>query len=147
MKKILFIAILFLIRAISFGQQTNIDKTPAVPDYLKKSQELKKAGFALLGAGGVLIITSALIPQGDLVKPGICVGIWCDSEYENDDIISAFFLVGTISVLSSIPVFIVSGTNKRKATSIGIKLEQTVKLSNKNLVYNSFPSITVKTNL
>ena len=91
--------------------------------------------------------TGIIIPQGDLIHDGICIGIWCDDEYENDGIKAGFILAGTISMLSSVPLFIISGKNKRKAATLGFKNENTFLLYNQNLVYTGVPALSVKVDL
>jgi hypothetical protein len=147
MKKILFFATMFLISASSFSQQTNPEKAVTLQDYLKKSKNQKKAGSILLAGGAVLIITGIVIPKGDLTESGACVGSLCDVKYENDGIKSAFFILGSVSALSSIPLFILSKKNRRKATSIGFKIENTVQLNKQSFVYTRFPSLRMKVNL
>ena len=148
MKKIIFFATMFLVSTSSFSQQTNPEKTVALDDYLKKSKNQKKAGTILLAGGAVLMITGIVIPRGELTEAGICVGSFlCDEEYKNDGIKSAFFLLGTVSALSSIPLFILSKKNHRKATSVGFKMENTVQLNKHSLVHTSFPSLRLKMNL
>ena len=146
MRKIIFSAILFLFSAGLFSQQTN----PVLPlsdqDYLQKSKKQKKTAMIFLASGAGLIITSVIIPRGALTEDGICVGPYCDDKYKNDGIKSAFFIAGGIAALSSIPLFIMSGKNRKKATSVGFKKENSVHLYNQSLVYTWFPALRVKVN-
>ena len=70
----------------------------------------------------------------------------CDTEYKNDGIKGAVLIAGGVVALSSIPFFIVSGKNQRKATSVGFKIETTDPLYNQNLVCTSFPALRAKVN-
>jgi hypothetical protein len=146
MRKIIFFTLLFLISASSFSQQKNPERPSIQQDYLKKSEKQKKVGLILLLGGAGLITTSVVIPRGELVYDGTCIGGLCDDKYKNDGIKSAFFIAGSISALSSIPLFIVSGKNRRKATSVSFKIEKTAHLYNQNFVYTSFPALRVKVN-
>ncbi len=143
MTKIIFSTILFLIGASSLSQQTNSQPSFTPGDYLEKSKKQKKAGTILVAGGAGLIATAFIIPKGELVE-GSCL-VLC--KYKNDGIKSVFFIAGGISALSSIPLFIVSGKNRRKATSVSFKNENTVHLYNQNLVYTSFPALRIKVSL
>src|SRR5687767_14944838 len=109
MKKIIIYTMLFLFASSSFGQQTIPPLSPTLPEYLEKSKKQKRVANILLASGAVLITTSFIIPRGELVDDGICVGVWCDDKYKNDGIKSAFFIAGGLFALGSIPLYIVSG--------------------------------------
>lgn len=84
-------------------------------DYLGKSKKQKKAALILLGSGAGLIVTSFIIPRGDLVKEGIIIGPYSSNKYKNEGIKSAFLITGGASSLASIPFFIASKKNQKKA--------------------------------
>ena len=90
-------------------------------DYLQKSKKQKKTGLIFLVAGAGLIITSAIIPKGELVDDGICIGAYCSDKYKNDGIKAAFGISGIASMLGSIPFFIASGKNKKRSVSMSFK--------------------------
>ncbi len=144
MKKIITFFLLLSLVITSFSQQTKSSPTLTKQDYLQKSKKQKTAGVILLAGGAGLIITSFIIPKGALVYDGICIGQYCDDKYKNDGIKSAFFIAGGISALSSIPLFIVSGKNRKKAGSVSFKNEHSAQLYNQSLVYASFPAVRLK---
>ncbi len=146
MKQIIICTMLFLVASSSFSQQTTSQPSFTQQDYLEKSKKQKKIGTILLVGGGGLIATAIIIPKGELVYDGICVGAFCDDKYKNDGIKSVFFIAGGIAALSSLPLFIVSRKNRRKATSVSFKMENTVQLYNQYLVRTSFPALRVKVN-
>ncbi len=146
MRQIIISTMLFLVASSSFSQQTTSQPSFTQQDYLEKSKKQKKVGTILLVSGAGLIATSIIIPKGELVYNGICVGAYCDDKYKNDGIKSAFFIAGGIAALSSVPLFIVSRKNRRKATSVSIKMENTIQLYNQNFVHTSFPALRVKAN-
>lgn len=146
MRQTIIFTMLFLVASSSFSQQTNSQPSFTQQDYLEKSKKQKKVGTILLIGGAGLITTAIIIPKGELVDDGICVGAYCDDKYKNDGIKSAFFIAGGIAALSSIPLFIMSGKNRKKATSVGFKKENSVHLYNQNLVYTWFPALRVKVN-
>ena len=144
MIKIIFSTMLFLLSMSSFSQHTNPEGKLTQEDYLKKSKKQKKAALVFLAAGTTLMIAAAIIPKGDLVHDGICVGPYCSDKYKNDGIKSAFLIAGGVVALASIPLFVVSGKNRRKAKSVGFKLENIVQPHNQELICTSFPALRVK---
>jgi hypothetical protein len=133
MKKTIYIAMLMVITTSIFGQQTPSVQT----DYLQKSKNQKTAGFVLLGGGSALIITGFLIGDsknssfGDAATGAVLGG------------------VGVLSALGSIPLFIASAKNKRRANNVStfFKMERIPVIQHTSLVSRSYPSITVKINL
>lgn len=146
MRQIIISTILFLVASSSFSQQTTSQPSFTQQDYLEKSKKQKKVGTILLVSGAGLIATAIIIPKGELVYDGICVGAYCDDKYKNDGIKSAFFILGSVSALSSIPLFILSKKNRMKATSLGFKMENTIQLNKQSFVHTSFPSLRMKVN-
>ena len=146
MRQLILCTMLFLVASSSFSQQTTSQPSFTQQDYLEKSKKQKKIGTILLVGGGGLIATAIIIPKGELVYDGICVGAYCSDKYKNDGIKSIFFIAGSIAALSSVPLFIMSRKNRRKATSLSFKMENAVQLSNQNLVRTSFPALRVKAN-
>ena len=147
MIKILVSAMLFLMSINSHSQQTKTERKFTQEDYLKQSRKQKTAAFVALAAGTTLIIVAAVIPKGELVSDGICVGALCSDKYKNDGIKTAFFIAGGVVALGSIPLFIVSGKNRRKANSVSFKMENIIQPYNQDIVYTSFPAIRVKFSL
>jgi hypothetical protein len=137
---------LFLVASSSFSQQTTSQSSFTQHKFLEKSKKQNKIGTILLVVGGGLIATSIIIPKGDLVYDGICIGAYCSDKYKNDGIRSVFFIAGGIAALSSVPLFIVSRKNRRKSMFVSFKMENTVQLYNQNLVHISFPVLKVNAN-
>jgi len=146
MKPIIICTLLLLVTLNSFSQQTQSKPSYTQQDYLEKSKKQKTAGKILLWGGVGLMVTSFVIPNGELVYDGICVGVWCDDKYANDGIKSAVFIAGGLSALSSIPVFIISGKNRRNAASLSFKNEKTILLNNQSMVYTSVPALKMNVN-
>lgn len=138
MRRIVISTLLFLITLNSFCQQTNLHQ-----DYIVKSKNQKKAGWILLGGGAALITGAIVIPQGKKTDSDpFC--FYCS--YANDGLKAAFFVAGSLSALASIPLFIASRKNHRKATSVSFKNEKALLLKNQGFVYTSFPALEVKYN-
>ena len=99
--------------ASSFCQKTN-DAVPSVQkDYLQKSKHQKTAAWILLGGGTALIAT------------GIIVGTGEDAYFTDAAGGAAVAGIGLLSTIASIPLFIASGKNKKKAMHMtaNIKME------------------------
>ena len=150
MKKIIICSVLIAFSTAIFCQQ-NVSKPNLVQsDYLLKSKKQKKTAMIFLGGGAALIITSLVIPQGeptgfqfDPISGGIYEG------HKNDGIRGAFILTGGLSMLGSIPFFIASGKNKRKAlrASVFIDTEKRPVLQGVTISNQSFPVIALRINL
>ena len=150
MKQFIIVMLLFVFATACFGQQQPVSKLALTKaDYLKKSKKQKKTGSILLMGGAGLIITSFIIPRGKLVYDGICVFQYCDDKYKNDEIKSTVLIAGTIVALGSIPFFIASGKNRRKATtaSVFINMEKSTALQLSMIRNRSFPAATVRIRL
>ncbi len=113
MKKIFISALFLAFVTVSFSQQNNSQKYAfKQEDYLKKSKKQKTFAWVLLGSGAALVVVGVVIPKGE--KDGFDILTWSDT-YKNEDIKAAFILGGALSMGGSIPLFIASGRNKRKA--------------------------------
>ena len=150
MKKIIFGTILIAFAAVSFAQQSAPKQTLIQTDYLQKSKKQKKTAMIFLGGGAALIVASLVIPQGeptgyqiDPISGGFYEG------HKNDGIKGALGLTGVVSMLGSIPFFIASGKNKRKArqASVFINMERAPVLQGMAFSTHSFPAAGVRISL
>ena len=147
MSKVIFFTALVLICMNAFSQQTTPTKPTPQQHYLQKSKKQKKVAWILLGGGTALMVTGLVIPRGAMIKDGFCVSWICDEEYQNDDLKAGIFLTGLVSSLGSIPFFIMSGKNRKKAGALSLKMEHKPQLFNQSLVYAAYPAFKVKINL
>jgi hypothetical protein len=128
MKKILFTAFVMLIFQLSNAQELTTPSTAKLTDkelglqYLKKSKNLKIAGWALLGSGLVLTYVGAATA-------------W------NDDSGAGLFYAGTLLTIGSIPCFIAGAKNKGRA-EILLRSEN-VLISYKSKPFKAIPSLTL----
>lgn len=110
-------------------------------DLIRRSANNKTAGFVLLGAGGVMIVG----------------GIAGMSSTDNEDAFvgySALTGFGLMSGLTSLPLFIISGSQSMRAARIGAHVKLENHLRNINQIPNSisigqrqvsvFPAISLK---
>ena len=133
MKKSILYFLLLALPAVSFCQKTN-DTIPAVKtDYLLKSKNQKTAAWVLLGGGTALIGIGFLIGDSknatfDDAGTGVVLGG-----------------IGFLSAVGSIPLFIASGKNKRKAmkATTSIKMETIPLLQAQSFIQNSYPAFSV----
>ena len=106
MKLILVIACVLFTTSVS-SQQTTADSMTVEKDYMKLSRSQKTAGFILLGVGAA------------------CIAIAAPGNVTFDEA-AVLVIVGAVATLGSIPLFIASGKNKRKAkaASVFFKIEK-----------------------
>lgn len=131
---------------IMLAISTNIfcqQNTPVInTEYLKKSKTQKKNAFIMLGGGAALFLTGIVIPKGELVHSG-----FLGDDYKNDGIKGGLELTGIISMLGSIPLFIASSKNKKKAMSVSFKNNPSQQIQRGSFVNRSVPSLTFKIHL
>jgi hypothetical protein len=128
MKKTIIGAMLLVLATVSFSQQTNPTQPLTREDYLKKSKSQKITAFVLLGAG---VTTLAIISKGNT----------------SFDVLGTLAVAGTLSTLGSIPLFLASAKNKRKAqaASVYFKLEKQDIRQLSGIT--TYPSVAIKFNL
>ena len=107
MTKMIICTLLLFVTASSFGQQTNSTQLSINQNYLRKSKNQKTAAWILFGGGAALAATGALVLNSsfDNAAGGI------------------FVSAGLLSAIASIPLFIASGRNSRKAMKVSTYLE------------------------
>ena len=149
MSKLLFAVVLLLIVSIgSSGQQTNQVQQFTKTDYLKKSKNQKKAAWILLG-GGVVLVSSGLA-VGINQSTDIFVSLITSTEPEKySSTADILFYTGLASMAGSIPFFIASSKNKKKANQVAVllKTEKLTSFRNQSFKQNSFPALSVRISL
>ena len=133
MIKTICIALLMVIATSVLSQPTASVQT----GYLQKSKRQKSAAFSLLGGGSALIITGLLIGNnknssfGDAAA-GVIVGG-----------------IGFLSAIGSIPLFIASAKNKRKANTATtfFKMETIQAIQQHSFVQHLYPAVSVRISL
>ena len=125
--------LLAILSGTSFSQQTDLTQSLTREVYLQKSKNQKTAARILLGSGTALA-------AGSLV--------WASQNLFSTSSGPVVFLVaGSVAMLGSIPLFIASGKNKRKALSMSFKIQPVPQLQKANLVNRQAPSLSLKINL
>jgi hypothetical protein len=113
-------------------------------DYLEKSRNQKKTGKILLAGGSVLSAIGLGIVLGNLN------GLFDPSQPEpnNDGTVGEVLgYSGLVIAATSIPLFIASSKNKKKAMSMTLDSQKIPQMKNNNFVYRAIPSLTIKLNL
>ena len=132
MKKIIVLSILLIVSGASFSQQTTTNTPLTKADYLQKSIKQKTAAWVLLGGGSALVVTGVLLSN--------------NASFDNLGTTATIAIVGGLSMLGSIPLFIASGKNKRKANAATafFKMEKTPVIQQTGFVYQSYPALSIK---
>lgn len=142
MKKI-FISMLFISICISTSAQlTEPVHKLTKQDYLQKSKNQKTTGRVLLVGGTAMIVAGVVVgataeePTGvlQIFSKGQAIGFY-------------LFTVGAVVDLTSIPFFISSSRNARKAAAITLSNQPIDILNSQSFVVKSIPSVTLKIKL
>lgn len=135
MKKIIMGTILLITANATFCQQNNPSPILTKQDYMKKSKHQKTAGWILMGGG----ILSTALGSGRTNPDNISGG---------DNSRSTVFLVtGLTAIGVSIPLFIASSKNKKKAADISFRMDKTPQIQQGSFVFRSYPAISFRINL
>ena len=129
MKKAIFILIFSALAFSSFSQPGNSSAALTKQDYLKKSKNQKITAWVLLGGGTITWLAGASknMNQDDNIDGGGEVAM----------------TVGGLAALSSIPFFIIASKNKKKAAAISFRMEKVPAVLQQNLVYHSYPALSL----
>src|SRR6187399_462951 len=110
MRKFFICTMLLLMTTSSFCQQTDSSHSLTQQDYLQKSKNQKTAAWVLLGGGAAVAVGAALLDVSS---------DWTKSETPY----LVAMTIGCASMLGSIPLFIASKRNKRKAMNVSTYFE------------------------
>jgi hypothetical protein len=135
MRKFFICTILLLMTTSSFCQQKDFSQSLTQKDYLQKSKKQKTAAWVLLGGGFALAVGGAILDASS---------DW--SKSETPYLVAIF--AGGASMVGSIPLFIASGRNKRKAmnASTYFEIRQNPIPTNTGLTLQSTPTLSLKIN-
>ena len=122
-------------------------EAPAVSKayYLQKSKNQKTIGWVLAGSGTVMMITGALINGSQ--NMGNVVGAFIGETPTNENKGLWLFYVGGAATITSIPFFISSHKNKKRAASVALSNEKLYVPWQRNFVVKTQPTLTLKLNL
>ncbi|MFV5699892.1 hypothetical protein ACM55H_16140 [Flavobacterium sp. ZT3R17] len=133
MKKTITFLMLLLFTVNAFSQTIPSNEF-SKEYYLKKSKNQKTTGWILL-SGGTIMTVVGVIGFSDS---------WYSSSNSTTDAYGFIMLGGVVSGLGSIPFFIMSGNNARKAATISLISQPVFNPMQGSLVLNSQPALSVK---
>ncbi len=142
--KIFSIIILLLIEVTLFSQQNTPFPSLTKQDYLLKSKHKKIAAWSLLGGGVVFGSIGAIIAAKEVIPIMVNPFFSQAPDEKNLNTGAVLILIGSASVLASIPFFIASSKNKRIASSISFNNQFSPEIQGNSLVYRAIPSINLK---
>ena len=153
MRKMILYTLLLIIPAATFCQSVANDIPVVKTDYLKKSKNQKTAAWVLLGGGFALTTTSIVMASSKITEDyvNVIAGVFSSEPVQENNYTAENILLitGTASMLASIPFFIASKKNKRRAIDMtaNIKMEDAKLIRSQSFVQTSYPAITVKIKL
>ena len=146
MKKIIIFLTVLSIALNCFSQQTDSLRFIR-SSYLLKSKNQKTAAWVLLGGGVALSVTGMVIYTSAYKKAVDENPFYLGTNANPAG--AALATVGILASIGSIPLFIASGKNKRKALAIstGFKMEKASVIQGACFVKKSYPALSVKIRL
>lgn len=146
MKAIVTITCLWLLTQTVVAQSTD-QPVLSKADYLKKSKNQSTAAWILVGGGAAMVSIGSIIGLTDATE---AIGsIFTGETDEPSDAGPILFYTGAAAMLGSIPLFIASSRNKRKANSMSafFKMENRPLLHRSSFTKASYPALTFKIKL
>jgi O-antigen/teichoic acid export membrane protein len=133
MKKIFSFLMLLLFTVSTFGQQIpNAEFSKEY--YLEKSKKQKTTGWVMLASGAVVTIVGVIGFSSS----------YDDASYSTTDAYGIMTVAGPLICLGSIPFFVSSGNNAKKAATLSFKNQPILMPQQGSLVQNSQPSLSLK---
>jgi hypothetical protein len=144
MKVLLLILIVFVSIAKTYCQNA---EAPALSKdyYLQKSKTQKTVAWVLAGSGTGMMITGAIINGSQ--NMGNMVGAFIGETPTNENKGLWLCYVGSAAAITSIPLFISSHKNKKRAASVALSNQNIYAPFQNNFVVKTQPTLTLKLNL
>ena len=132
MKQAIIFILFIIVASNSFGQDSAGVSSASI-DYVQKSKHQKTAAWIMLGGGLALAVTGVAVSASN----------W---ESSAGDVL---LVIGGASMIGSIPFFIASGKNKKKARSMsaGLKMETAPSIQRASVINRSYPAVAVNLRL
>jgi predicted GTPase len=146
MKILVCITCIFFLAHSCIAQFTG-QPVPNKADYLKKSKNQSTAAWVLAGGGAVMVTAGAVIGMNDVADS--FGSIFTGESEEPSDAGPILFYTGAAAMLGSIPLFIASSRNKRKANSMSafLKMENRPFVQKSSFINASYPAMGIRINL
>lgn len=142
MKKIILFFLVLLFVTNIFSQQ--IKNSPlTASEYLHKSRNQKTIGWILAGGGSALFLTGCAMYPKDF---DWLFGTTPEKEGQANTA-TGLILIGSASVLSSIPLFIAAKKNERRGINLSFKNESVPQIQNSSFVNTPVPALSLKISL
>jgi hypothetical protein len=143
MKHILFLVLVMCCLGCFSQQQMS-----SPDDYLRKGRKLGTAGWILAGSGVTMVAAGTIIAihtDWDALD-------YDDNSYGRNETIKgagAIALIGTgvIASIGSIPLFIMSASNKRRAASLSVSTQRYETIMQRRTANLSMPAVTLRVRL
>ncbi len=149
MKLVLLSGLLLSISTTSLAQYADTSAHILATDYLKKSKNQKTAAWILLGGGAVMTTIGTVILANE--AEDIYVNIFDPNPppAKNDETLgSVLFIGGVLAMAGSIPLFIASGKNRRKAAaSVSFKMENATNIYQCAVTNTRYPAVAIQIRL
>ena len=136
MKKIIIFTMLMITANATFGQQTIPNPTLSKQDYLQKSKHQKRAAWILVSGGSLCAMLGTV--QFNFAGS--------DGEVNNSTG-TVFLVTGLAAIGASIPFFIASSKNKKKAENVSFRIEKAPHIQQGSFVFRSYPALSFRINL
>lgn len=117
MKLVFLMLLLTIIYHRGNCQQVPVPDRESKDYYIQKSKKQKTAGWILLGAGAGLITTAFIVGNSN------------DATIDDIGTSGGLVIAGTLAGIGSIPLFIASSRNKRKAARASVYIQNEEMLS------------------
>ena len=146
MKKLFLILIFACFFQTSFAQELVGDSSKIInkETLLLKQKNQKRTANILIISGGSLIVVSGLIA---IAEATIFVTSWGAIEENVFKASAAVLTVGLLVSAASIPFYISSGKNKRKAAALSFQQQKIPYLLNNTVASSMIPAISLKIKL
>lgn len=144
MKMIITSIIMLTVSLVSYSQQTEPSAVLTKQNYLQKSKSQKTVAWILAGSGvGLMVAGFATVSEKDAANYLFQV----DNSGFNTSV--TLFVIGGITTLSSIPFFIASGKNRRKAIAakVSIDIKRSYGTESFAVKSSAYPALTLKLSL
>ncbi len=146
MKQILLSFLVLSLSATSFAQYADTTKPIVAINYLKKSKNQKTAAWILLGGGALM--TTVGVAVGLVEVTDAVVNSFSGEEQSSFSGGALLTLTGLTAMVGSIPLFIASGKNRRKAAaSVSFKMENATNLYQWTVTNTRYPAVAIQIRL
>lgn len=144
MKKSIFFTVVLILSVAAFSQPTNKPAPVIQTDYLKKSKSQKTAAWILVGTGTALIATGFIVGVNE--GEAAIISLFTGEPESSSNTGEILFWTGLAATAGSIPFFIASGKNRRKAiaASVSLDIKRNYQAESFTLKSSAYPALTLK---